>query len=607
MTVRLAAEWALWGRQPGTRDGERVLACSDGMLGGNDFSEIITRYAPGTPTELPQVTTSWFGGDIRAHLGLAVQEWSDERDGMGRPIAITRYFCVPYAQAAEGPVSCQGLYRAFSDRPLPVEGPLLVDVPVLAPGAIAEAVDETVMDAAALLLTGQPVCVVNGEETSLLDRLLFFDAVAALLPYGFRSKLTASTWTNSAARHRIRLSFARHAPVGAHSISWGRGTEIPEGQDVARAYHDALMGCDRLTELIARFARDIRPRSMTVENLSTVLPLLGEFGLAPETLESSGPERQPVSAGDVLTACADGLERGRLDMLPNHLVQLNVLAARAREGDEQERHRQIIGSRRLLVPDHALDQTIQERLYDALLSLAYGPKLTVDGLDRIVRDAGRRVPPPLVAALCRMTAAESAVTIRLTRYLGMAERASLLGALRPRDLVDAAAREPVDPLTVQIVCAELAGRGGDEAGRGAVRAALRRRGQLVGAIQQLHPGDPESQVRRHHALLVAAYGPVLDDQALQEMLSPGLPPPPLLAALVLACAPTARSLLMEGVLLAVLDQAGITREALDSVMREIGESAQDTSGDVRPEQPRTAAARRSGLLNRGRRKGPDGR
>ncbi|MFD0884012.1 hypothetical protein ACFQ08_05515, partial [Streptosporangium algeriense] len=122
MTVRLTAEWALWGKQPGTRDGEKVLACSEGKVGGDDFSKIITRYAPGTSTELPQVTLSWFGGDASAHLGLAVQEWSDERDGLGRDIAITRYFCVPYARAAEGPVSFHGLYQAFAGCALPVAG-----------------------------------------------------------------------------------------------------------------------------------------------------------------------------------------------------------------------------------------------------------------------------------------------------------------------------------------------------------------------------------------------------------------------------------------------------------------------------------------------------
>ncbi|MFD0890782.1 hypothetical protein ACFQ08_40070, partial [Streptosporangium algeriense] len=268
------------------------------------------------------------------------------------------------------------------------------------PQANARAVDETVAGAAALLLTGQPVCVVNGEEVPLVDRLLFFDAVTSLLPYGFRAKMTASTWTNSASRHRIRLSFARHAPAGAHPVSWGRGAEIPEGQDVARVYRDALLGGDRLAVLTARFARDTRPRSMTVDNLSTVLPVLGELGLLfelPDISDISSLEEWLASGDDVLTACADALEQGRLDMLPQHLVQLNVLAARAREEGEQERHRQIIGSRRLLVPDHTLDQTIQERLYDALLSLAYGPRLTVDGLDRIVRDAGRRIPPPLVA------------------------------------------------------------------------------------------------------------------------------------------------------------------------------------------------------------------
>ncbi|MEU1736190.1 hypothetical protein [Streptosporangium sp. NPDC020145] len=591
MTVRLTAEWALWGKEPRTRDGEKVLACSDGKVGGGDFSKIITRYAPGTSTELPQVTMSWFGGRDSAHLGLAVQEWSDERDGLGRDIAITRYFCVPYERAAEGPVSFEGLYRAFAERALPVTGPLLVDVPTLDPQVTARAADETVVGAAALLLTGQPVCVVNGEDVPLLDRLLFFDAVTALLPYGFRAKMTASTWTDSASRHRIRLSFARHAPAGAHPVSWGRGAEIPKDQDAARVYHNALLGGDRLVELTARFARDTRPRSMSAENLATVLPVLGELGLLfelPDISDISDFEEWLATGGDeVLTSCADALGQGRLDMLPQHLVQLNILAARAREGGEQERHRQIIGSRRLLVPDPTLDQTIQERLYDALLSLAYGPRLTVDGLDRIVRDAGRRIPPPLVAALRRMTAAEPAVTVRLTRYLGAAERAALLASLSPDDLADAAAREPVDPPAARTACDELVRRGTDETGRTAVRAALRRRGQLVEMVQRLHPGDQEGQIRRHRDLLTAAYGQEPGEEALREVLSAGLPPAPLLAALALTCAWDARPLLMREVFLTLLGQ-GITRELLDDVMRELGEPGRD------PSERRRNTARRSG-------------
>ncbi|MGW4423186.1 hypothetical protein [Streptosporangium sp. NPDC004631] len=491
MTVRLTAEWALWGKQPGTRDGDEILACSDGRLGRDEFSEIITRYAPGTPTELPQVTISWFGGGDSAHLGLAIQEWSDERDGLGRDIAITRYFCVPYAEAAKGPVSCDALYHAFAGRALPVDGPLLVDVPVLDPESTAGAVDQTVMGAAALLLTGQPVCVVNGEGVPMIDRLVFFEAVAALLPYGFRSRMTASTWTSSASRHRIRLSFTRHAPAGAHSISWGRGAEIPDGQEVARDYHDTLVNCDRLGELIARFAQETRPRSMNADGLAGILPLLGGFGVAPAP-RPPGRGGPGTAADDPPAVRADGPERADHDRIPHHVAQLKLATARARESGE--------------------------RVF------------------------------------------------------------SVFASMRTEDLVDAAAWEPADPLTVRTVCDELVRRGGDLAGRSVVAAALRRCGYLVAAIQQLHPGDPESQVQRHRALLTAAYGPVLDRRALRRVLSPRPRPssPPLLAALTLVCAPDARQLLMEEVFFTVLDQGGITPAILDRIREGHGEPVPGT-------------------------------
>ncbi len=297
MTVRVTAEWALWGKRPGTRDGDEILACSQGLFSRDDFGEIMSRYALGTLADLPQVTFSWVGGGLSAHLGMAVQEWSDQRDGLGRDIAVTRYCCVPYAQIAKGPVSYAELHRALGGRVLPVDGPLTVDVPPLDLESAAGAVDETVIGAAALLLTGAPVCVLNGENVPLADRLTFLDAVASLLPYGFRAKLTASTWTNSATRHRIRLSFARHAPAGAHSISWGRPARPSDGQDIAQRFYDTLTKRDKLSELVADFARRTEPKSMTAEDLSGILTLVGEHG-APPRPEQPATRTRRLQPGD---------------------------------------------------------------------------------------------------------------------------------------------------------------------------------------------------------------------------------------------------------------------------------------------------------------------
>ncbi len=258
--VRIVAEWAVWGKPPGTRDDYGIRDCSRGRLSRDDFGEIVTRYAPGTLADLPQATISWVGGGDRAHIGLAVQDWSGQQDGLGRDIAVTRYFCVPYAQVADGPVTYEALYHAFRDCTRPVDGLFAAEVPVLDPEKIAGMVDETAMDAAALLLTDRQVCLVRGESVPMLDRLRFLDTVAALLPYGLRTKLTASTWTDSSARHRIKLSFAKHARDGAYSVTWGAQSVPYDCDESAKRYYDLLAGHSP-GELVSRLAGYLEPMS----------------------------------------------------------------------------------------------------------------------------------------------------------------------------------------------------------------------------------------------------------------------------------------------------------------------------------------------------------
>ncbi|WP_248960070.1 hypothetical protein [Sphaerisporangium perillae] len=446
--VRVTAEWAVWGRRPGTRDGDEILAFSQGRFSRDDYGEIIARYATGAPVNLPQVTMSWVGGGASAHIGLAVQSWSGKRDGLGRDIAVIRYFCVPYAQLAGGPVSYEALYHALDGRTLPFDGPLTVEVPSLDAEPVAAAVDGTARSAAALLLTGAPVCVVNAEAVPLLNRLRFLDAVASLLPYGFRSRLTASTWTDSASRHRIRLSFARHAPQGAHSISWGETAPISKYPDIAQHYHETLVNCRDLTGLVRRFARETEPQSMRTADLSHIP---GLAGAAP--------------------------------------------AAR----------------------------------------------------------------PPSAATASQMAATQPAEDVE--------EPASTLTSLSSKELIKVAVRKPMDPEAVRTMCSELAKRGDDPANRAAISEALRRRGRLVTAIHQLHPADPDGQVRRFHALLTAAYGPMLDRPALEkDFLSESGPPSvSLLTALTMMCTPDARVALVESVFMDLLGQAGLTRDTLDQV------------------------------------------
>jgi hypothetical protein len=56
----VTAGWAVWSKQPGTRDDYSVLAFSDGPLSKGEFAQLLAHFAPdsrsaepGTPASLP--------------------------------------------------------------------------------------------------------------------------------------------------------------------------------------------------------------------------------------------------------------------------------------------------------------------------------------------------------------------------------------------------------------------------------------------------------------------------------------------------------------------------------------------------------------------------
>src|ERR1700722_5865430 len=115
---------------------------------------------------------------------------------------------------------------------------------------------------AALLLTGTPACVLNAEDTSLDDRLAFIDWVMDLLPYGFRARMAAATWTRAPFRdHKFRLYFSAAPRQGDHVVHWGQPDRaaLPEGP--VRDYFGQLeKSASQLTRLAspAEDAPDLR-------------------------------------------------------------------------------------------------------------------------------------------------------------------------------------------------------------------------------------------------------------------------------------------------------------------------------------------------------------
>ena len=206
-TIPVIAQWALEGKQP---DGEdyRILACSTGDLTRANFADALSRFQLGELSDLPQVSVSYARHGTEpglSYVALAIHWYATEgqryangvsqRDNQGRPTAYTSYFCLPYRRLAEAAIGYLAMYEALSAVTLTVADGPPREVPIAIPTSRTPAADDFAVRVAPLLLTGQPVCVLGAEGTSMLERLEFIDAVMELLPYGFRSRMTAATWT----------------------------------------------------------------------------------------------------------------------------------------------------------------------------------------------------------------------------------------------------------------------------------------------------------------------------------------------------------------------------------------------------------------------------
>jgi hypothetical protein len=351
--VTVRAGWALWGKQPGTRHDYSVLACSPEPFSRADFAAIITRFAAGSPdvtatgpAALPWVTVSWVGVDDDPHLGVSITGDSGQVDGVGRPITQTAYFCVPYAQLVRTPVSYCDLYDAIvaaAPSLRPADGPMIrLNVRAMSGDRLTDAVrhagEETVRAAAALVLS-RPVSVVQAEGTSLRDRLEFIDAVASLLPYGYRVRFSAATWSDSGTKHRVRLAFAARPREDAGVVRWRRKADVPAADRLALDYCDRLARLSQeparsreglgLPAVIGHLALDAEPRRF--EQPQDALDSLNRLD-QPFRVLRSVRGRTGVSLVDL----REVLRLDRAKNLPDEADRTAVLSELAEHGDTQD-------------------------------------------------------------------------------------------------------------------------------------------------------------------------------------------------------------------------------------------------------------------------------
>lgn len=275
-TVTIDAGWALWGKSPGSVEDYSVLASSSALIKEN-LARILTYFAPGTPPaetgipgSLPWVTISNFSvPGQQPYIGVAIQVPTEDLDGFQRPITQTSYFYFAYVDMASGPVSYTDLYQELSALRLPQEGPVTVSLPRLDPARTAKDITNfgasAVSTTAALLFSG-PVTITSPAGSTITERLRFLDAVAALLPYGYRTRYTAATWSGTSAGRQIKLAFSSRPRAEGRAVAWRSAPPAPASDAPGASYLDQLSmlrdrapGIDRLEELIRDLSAKTEP------------------------------------------------------------------------------------------------------------------------------------------------------------------------------------------------------------------------------------------------------------------------------------------------------------------------------------------------------------
>lgn len=292
--ITVQAGWAIWSKHPGTRDDYSVLYSSAGPLSAAEFSSVLAHFAPGnppsetgTPSSLPWVTLNRVGVVEKTYLGVSVQVPTEHVDATGRPVSRTSYLCVPYDGLTCDPVSYRALSEALSVAQLPHPGGGLMPLtlPRLDPAELTRSILElgpdTVATIAALLLSG-PVTITGPDFPGVATRVRMLDAVAALLPYGYRASYTAATWSDTGAGLRFRIVFANRARDEASRVVWGTPARGP-AEGPARRYLEYLrritgqsaVDTTELARLIGHLSTDTAPCKF--EQPERALTSIGEF------------------------------------------------------------------------------------------------------------------------------------------------------------------------------------------------------------------------------------------------------------------------------------------------------------------------------------------
>jgi hypothetical protein len=540
--VSLVAEWARWGMHPSERGGYHLLACSEGRISPRNFEEILNRFSPGSLDDLPQVTISYVpASDGSRYLGMAIHEAEASGvDRLGRDVMVTRYFCVPYEQAAAATVSYVAMYEAFRGIQ-PPEGDRSVVTVGLADGAQQVPADvKRAFPVVGLLLTGNPVCIVGAEATEMVERLAYIDATMSLLPYGMRAEMAASTWTRGTYRgHKFRLFFSE-APRGSagsgpddHVVRWRSDdievTEAPDTRFPAEAAGEYLNALQRLgPSAIGGLAGATKPTHFNAQASSWALGRIKALD-ADRTRRADGtierkPSRQREVAGtrlgwahhgprapraakarrvgELLLACVQAVD-GDTSHVKQHVGQLEEILKAAELPDAEQRRRlhDVFGSSLRLMHDLPTGRQ-RAALYQFLLGLSLSRAIDYQGYCLVEDVLGDRPDRALLEAIDGRAADDPILKLIVSDQLG-----ARLPDASLRQLIELAADLEVRPAHARVIC-DLLVRSVDSAPRGDIRDVLpllTEHGYLAPALSAREPDDLGYQVETLMNLLAAVF------------------------------------------------------------------------------------------------------
>jgi hypothetical protein len=208
--------------------------------------------AVGTADAIPWVVVT--GGGVQgAVMAMSVVTSSTLRTEAGRAVTPTRIIWTPWPDAERCRLSWAAMAAAHQSMrwsetvaPAQAKGDA-VTLPVAGFDAptVADDIDrfgfDWVAGLAGLILEGRRIAIV-AEAAPLPDveeRLKLFDAVCALLPYGYRARFSAATWAKANVEHGVLLVFADAVAKDQQRVGWQAPLPRPHHTD-ALDYVDAL-------------------------------------------------------------------------------------------------------------------------------------------------------------------------------------------------------------------------------------------------------------------------------------------------------------------------------------------------------------------------------